>query len=186
MGRSRKRKRVAQTIAAMAVAVGGFAVAGLFAGVGLSGGPYPTSSTVPSTTVPTTTVPTTTVPRGDEGCTPGFWKVPQHLDSWVGFSPNQTLESVFNVPDQFGLDNVTLLQALSLQGGPTLADKAALLLHQAVAALLNSAHPDVDFPRSTADVIADVNAALASGSATTILNLQGELDADNNLGCPLS
>jgi len=39
---------------------------------------------------------------------------------------------------------------------------------------------------TTADVIADVNAALASGDRQTMLDLAGELDADNNLGCPLN
>jgi len=45
----------------------------------------------------------------------GFWKQPQHLDSWSGFDPSQTLESAFDVPDAFGLDDATLLEALSLQ-----------------------------------------------------------------------
>jgi hypothetical protein len=55
-----------------------------------------------------------------------------------------------------------------------------------VAALLNSAHPDVDYPRTTSSVIADVNAALASNNRTTMLNLASALDRDNNLGCPLN
>lgn len=40
--------------------------------------------------------------------------------------------------------------------------------------------------RTTAEVIADVNAALASGDRSTMLDLAGELDADNNFGCPLN
>ncbi|MGH2523986.1 MAG: hypothetical protein ACRDH2_15880 [Anaerolineales bacterium] len=55
-----------------------------------------------------------------------------------------------------------------------------------MAALLNSAHPDVDYPRTTSEVIADVNAALASNNRSTILALATALDADNNLGCPLN
>jgi hypothetical protein len=35
-------------------------------------------------------------------------------------------------------------------------------------------------------VIADVNAALASNDRSTMLALTSELDADNNLGCPLN
>jgi hypothetical protein len=31
-----------------------------------------------------------------------------------------------------------------------------------------------------------VNAALASGNRATMLDLASQLDADNNLGCPLS
>jgi hypothetical protein len=123
---------------------------------------------------------------GEEGCTPGFWK--NHQSRWgaTGFSPSQKLEDVFNVPDAFGLDNVTLLAALSLSGGPTVADAAGLLLHHAVAALLNASHPDVDYPRTAASIIADVNAALATGSRSTMLALKNALDRDNNLGCPLN
>jgi uncharacterized repeat protein (TIGR01451 family) len=126
--------------------------------------------------------------RGAEGCTPGYWKVAQHLDSWVatGYSPNQTLESVFNVPDSYGLDNFTLRQALSFKGGSTLSGAAQILLRAGVAALLNAAHPDVDYALSTAEVITQVNAALASGSRSTILALAADLDAANNSDCPLN
>jgi hypothetical protein len=93
---------------------------------------------------------------------------------------------VFDVPDSLGLDNVTLRQALSFKDGPGTAGVARILLRAAVAALLDSAHPDIDYPRSTADVIADVNAALASLDPSTMLDLAAELDADNNLGCPLN
>lgn len=123
---------------------------------------------------------------GDEGCTPGYWK--NHPGSWpaTGFSRSQTLESVFNVPDGFGLDNVTLLAALSLAGGPGTAGAARLLLHHAVAALLNASHPGVDYPRTTASIIADVNAALATGSRSTMLVLKDALDRDNQRGCPIN
>jgi hypothetical protein len=26
-------------------------------------------------------------PPGNQGCTPGYWKQPHHLDSWVGYTP---------------------------------------------------------------------------------------------------
>ena len=133
----------------------------------------------------------TLVPQtGNEGCTPGYWKQDQHLDSWVGtgFTPGQTLESVFDVPDSFGLDNVTLLNALSLKGGSTLAGAAETLLRAAVAAILNAASPDVDYAFTTAQIIAGVNAALASGDRNTILTAAAILDAANNGlgGCPLN
>jgi hypothetical protein len=93
---------------------------------------------------------------------------------------------VFDVPDAFNLDNRTLVQALNFKGGSGAQGAAQILLRAAVAALLNSAHPDVDYPRTTAEVIADVNAALASGNRSTMLALATELDDDNNLGCPLN
>jgi len=127
-------------------------------------------------------IPTT----GSEGCTPGYWKVSQHWDSWVGYTPSQTLESVFDVPDGLGYDNKTLVQALSFQGGAGVSGGAQILLRAGVAALLNSASPGVDYTMTTAEVIAAVNAALASGDRATMITLAGQLDADNNLGCPLN
>lgn len=125
---------------------------------------------------------------GNEGCTPGYWK--NHLDSWAstGFAPTQTLESVFDVPDALGLDNASLHAALSFSGGSGVAGGARILLRAGVAALLNASSPDVDYPRTTAEVIADVNAALASGDRATMIALAAELDADNNGdgGCPLN
>jgi hypothetical protein len=126
--------------------------------------------------------------RGVEGCTPGYWKVSQHFDSWVptGYTTNQTLESVFDVPNVFGLDNNTLLQALSFKGGSGNTAAARILLRSAVAALLNAAHPSINYPRTPASVIADVNAALASNNRPTMIRLKNQLDRDNNAGCPIN
>jgi len=55
----------------------------------------------------------------------------------------------------------------------------------AVAALLNAAHPGVNYPRSVGQVISDVNAALLTGDRATMLTLAGQLDAENNGVCPL-
>jgi hypothetical protein len=151
--------------------------------------PVPPTATPTDTPVPPTMTPTSTPTPADlEGCTPGYWKQPQHLDAWgpTGYSPSQTLESVFDVPDAFGLDSATLLQALDFRGGSTLTGAARILLRQAVAALLNAAHPDVDFGLAPAEVIEQVNAALASGDRETILALAEELDVLNNEGCPLN
>jgi hypothetical protein len=140
-----------------------------------------TSSTSSSTTTSSTT--TTTTPPGEEGCTPGFWK--NHPEAWVGFMPGQTLGSVFDPVLLGDLAGVTLLEALSFEGGPTLTDAQEILLRQAVAALLNAAHPDVDFSLSEEEVIEDVEAALATGDRETILALAEELAAANEAGCPL-
>lgn len=148
--------------------------------------PTPTPTNTPTATPTPTNTPTATPTPGKEGCTPGFWKQEQHLGAWVGFSPSQTLESVFDVPDAFGLDSSTLLEALSFQGGSTTTDAARILLRAAVASLLNASSPDVDASLSASDVISLVNAALASNDRTTILNLAARLDALNNQGCPLS
>lgn len=185
------RGKLVVAIAAVtaAAAVG----AAVLAGGGTSGsvGASPSTGTPAATgtvAVTRTVVATATVPAGGEGCTPGYWKRPQHFDSWVatGFTTGQTLESVFDVPDAFGVDNDSLLTALSYSGGPDVDDKARLLLRQAVAALLNSAHPGVDYDYSTASVIAGVNAALASLDADTILDHKDDLADANEAGCPLN
>lgn len=123
------------------------------------------------------------IPGPLAGCTPGFWK--NHLSAWVGFSPGHTLESVFEVPNSLGLDNKTLQQALSFPGGPGTLGGAKILLRAATAALLNAAHPDINYTMSVAEVISQVNTALASNNRSTMLTLATSLDNDNNLGCSL-
>ena len=123
---------------------------------------------------------------GAQGCTPGYWK--NHEESWAGtgYALADTLEDVFNVPDSYGLDDISMHAALSLGGGPSVADKAALLLHHACAALLNAAHADVDYAMTTAQIIAECNAALASGDKDAMTELKNKLDAYNNGGCTLN
>jgi hypothetical protein len=114
------------------------------------------------------------IPRpGGEGCTPGYWKQPQHLDSWVGYTPSQSFSSVFGV--SYG---GTLLQALDTGGGG-----ARALGRHAVAALLNAANPDVSYAYTTSQVIALVQQAFATGNYEYAKNL---LERENQRGCPLN
>lgn len=124
---------------------------------------------------------------GDEGCTPGYWK--NHTESWAGtgYSPSQKTNTVFSGANAFpSLGNQTLLQSLQGGGGSGTLGSAKILLRAAVAALLNAAHPGVDYTRSASQIISDVNAALASNNRNTMLALATRLDDDNNLGCPLN
>ena len=123
---------------------------------------------------------------GDDGCTPGYWK--NHTGSWVstGFSPTQTVGSVFSGASAFpALASSTLLQALNFDGGGGAEGMARILLRAAVAALLNAAHPNVDYGMTTADIIAEVNAKLASGSRSQMEALKNTLDRLNNAGCSI-
>jgi hypothetical protein len=125
-------------------------------------------------------------PGDDEGCTPGYWK--NHTGSWppTGYTTGQKVKNVFTSAAAYtSLGNSTLLQALDFGGGPGVQGAASILLRAAVAALLNASHPGVDYPQTPAQVIAAVNAALASGDRDTMLALAASLDASNNLGCPL-
>jgi hypothetical protein len=78
------------------------------------------------------------------------------------------------------------MEALEFGGGDGVEGGARILLKQAVASLLNAAHPAVLFPRSPAEVISSTDAALASGDRHTMTDLGEDQDDDNNLGCPLS
>jgi hypothetical protein len=74
---------------------------------------------------------------------------------------------------------VSLLDALSFPGGKGLCGAMQTLLRAAVAALLNSSNPDLTYPLTTAQVIAEVNAALA-GNRNDMLAEAARLDAFNN------
>ncbi len=125
-------------------------------------------------------------PPGNEGCTPGYWK--NHPGAWppTGYATGQRVDSVFagssGYPD---LAAATLMEALSFAGGPGVEGAAEILLRAGVAALLNAAHPGVAYPRTVAQVVTAVDAALLSANRDTMLVLAAALDADNNLGCPL-
>ena len=106
------------------------------------------------------------------GCTPGFWKQPHHLDSWVGYSTDDRFKDVFDVPCV-----KTLLEALGTGGG----DAKALGRH-AVAALLNAANPDVNYFYTEAEIIGMVQSAYAFGEFE---DAKDALEDQNEMGCPL-
>jgi hypothetical protein len=113
---------------------------------------------------------------GDEGCTLGYWK--NHASSWgpTGYTPSMDFDTVFGV-NAF-TPNRTLMQALRTGGGGL-----NNLGRQGTAALLNTAHPGVDFPLSAAQVIESVRNAVLQGNAGPVASY---LDGLNNLGCPLN
>jgi cysteine-rich repeat protein len=120
-----------------------------------------------------------------EGCTPGFWK--NHTGHWVGYAPSARVDSVFADASNFPtLADDSLLAALAYPGGSGSIGGARILLRAAVAALLNEAHPDVDY--SVDGVVGLTNAALATKNRDTMISLGGLLDDANNGadGCPLS
>jgi hypothetical protein len=185
----------------LVLALGGFALAAVITGVGFATDTPsssssssstdttttipPTTSTIPPTTStipPTTTIPppTTTAPPPGQGCTPGFWKQDQHFDSWP--VPTSTTLAGAGFTNTGHPASTTLLEALSFQGGPKVQDAKDILLRIAAAAYLNSF--DLNYPLTTAEVVSQVNAALASNDRETILDLAETLDDNNNLGCP--
>lgn len=114
---------------------------------------------------------------GGQGCTPGYWKVDQHLDSWVGYAPGDSYNAVFGVADP---DNPTLLEAMWRGGGGYKA-----LGRHAVAGLLNASSPDVDYAYTEAQVILIVQGAFATGDYEGAKDM---LEAENGdmTPCPLN
>jgi hypothetical protein len=115
---------------------------------------------------------------GLEGCTPGYWKQDQHFDSWQGYSPTDTFNTVFGVSGPFA-DGLTLLDALNLGGGGINA-----LARHAVAALLSSVG-GIDYGLTPTQVIEGTQAAINSGSATVMEGKKNQFVALNEKGCPL-
>ena len=181
-------RSLAKLAAVVALALSGFALAGVMASSGLATDPTTSSGTDTGSTSGTTDTGTTstgtteTQPPGGEGCTPGYWK--NHTEDWVGYLPSQTVSSVFANAGSLG--SMTLLAALKQGGGDTLEDAKQLLIHHAVAALLNSTHPDVDYAFTTAQVIAWTSEMLLSSDRDAILALKDLFDAENNRGCTVS
>jgi hypothetical protein len=118
------------------------------------------------------------------GCSQGFWK--NHPEAWVGYTPNAALSSVFTMGAAYAaIASDTFDAALDFGGGSTIVEKAQLLLKQAVAGLLNAAHPAVDYEWTTAQIIATVNSALASQDAGQIEAAKTTLDWFNNRGAAI-
>ena len=109
---------------------------------------------------------------GGEGCTPGYWKQPHHFGSWTGFAPDDAFSAVFGVPY-----HKTLLEALQTGGG-----KEKALGRHAVAALLNATSTGVSSDFTSAQVIALVQGAWASGNFEDAKN---QLAAANEQHCGL-
>jgi hypothetical protein len=135
------------------------------------------------------------------GCTPGFWKQPQHFGYWTapyvpdGDAPTlvgQVFEGIGGYFPELADD--TLLEALSYKGGRDLEGAARIYLRAAVATLLSSAY-NLDqggdpwqYAEWTPDAIANrVVQVLSWGSRKAIISNAEVFDGYNNteLGCPL-
>ena len=98
---------------------------------------------------------------------------------------------MFEVPDSYKIGNkrledFKLIEGLAFQGGSSTSGKAEILLRAAIAAYLNASNPTFLYPLTPAQVVAQTNAALASGNKMAITALAQTLDMYNNLGCPLN
>ena len=128
-----------------------------------------------------------------QGCTPGFWKAnadKKQANAWP-VSPDTLLGSIFTIPPCLSgcsqnFANLTLRQALSLQGGNSLCEKAETLLRIATGSFLNASSSCVQFNLNAAALVAEVNGVLASCDASQFISESTKLDEFNNQGCPLN
>lgn len=113
-------------------------------------------------------------PQTLAGCTPGFWRQPQHFQYWVGYSPNTLYGDVFE--DAF--PGMTLLQVVSLGGGGLNA-----LGRHTVAALLNASNPEVSFAFAYPETVIDMFNAAYPGTKAGYETLKNSFEEQNELGC---
>ena len=116
-------------------------------------------------------------PTGAYGCTPGYWKQPQHFGNWVGYTQSQLWRDAFATNALS--PRLTLLAALEDGGGG-----GNRFGRHSTAALLNASRLGSMYGMSTAQVIAAVQAAVAAGS-TQMDALASRFEAMNERGCPL-
>jgi hypothetical protein len=176
--------------AALAVACAGLAALTAFGGMGYAANAVSKSVSAVTETVSLskkvpavdTSTPATDQYGGGHGCTPGYWKQPQHFFRWGSIPQSQSYNTTFGVTAaQSGFANsFSLLQALANGGGGLSA-----LGRQAAAAYLNSRTPGMGFPYTTAQVIALVHDAIVSGNAKTIESTKDALEKANSLEGPL-
>lgn len=126
------------------------------------------------------------VPLPDfNGCTADLWN--NRPTAWqpTGIKPTQRLRDVFSESGRLGIGNSTLREGLRLHGGAGLAGATLELLREGTAALLNAAHPALEYPRTRTQVITAVDSALRTQDPVAILELAEELGDANRESCPL-
>ncbi len=125
-------------------------------------------------------------PAEPEGCGLGYWK--NHPRAWLptGHLPEELVGRSFALPPELNmLARDSFLKALKYAGGSGIAGAARLLVRDAVVALLNASHPDVNFPLTEPQVVSMVNDGLASMDRRVMMDVRQTLDRHNMEGCPL-
>lgn len=124
-------------------------------------------------------------PRAPRGCPAEYWI--EHPGKWLltGYSPDQTLGSVFIIaPALMNLEGATLAEALQFGPAPGLEGGARLLLRQATAALLNAVHPELHFPSYTPVGLLRRIATALTANRGEMLAVAAQLKVLNRSGCP--
>ncbi|NVJ51945.1 MAG: hypothetical protein HWE13_04460 [Gammaproteobacteria bacterium] len=123
------------------------------------------------------------IPVGGEGCTPGYWKQSQHLDSWP-VDTNTTFLEVFGrsieikIKRQGKVYEPTLLEALNANGG-----QVNMAARHAVAAYLNAMNSGVMYDVTPDSVIEAFQMSFDNSNYGVLIE---NLVNFNEQGCPLN
>lgn len=133
--------------------------------------------------------------RPFQGLTPGFWKQTQHYQFWTILHPtDHTVGGTFSgastdsTTGHLTAGNLTtqLVKALDWSNGSTIREAKQKLIRQAIAALNNADHPDVNYSLTRTQILTRVNNKLGLTNTKANLNaingLATLLDGYNNLG----
>ena len=139
---------------------------------------------------------------GDEGCTPGYWKLiyrdsssAHHECNWTSpYDPDDLFEDTCADCDGDGVaetcfvdafGDLTLIEVLDQTHVPGNRPQLRNLGFHTVAALLNAASAGVDYGQSVCEVFDGFNAAAATGSNTDLVAQKDIFGNFNESGCPL-
>ncbi|OWZ82844.1 hypothetical protein [Natranaerobius trueperi] len=122
-----------------------------------------------------------------QGCSPGFWR--SNLDDWTptNKTPDDTIFETFEVQEDdipFTPSDATLIQGLQVGlANPILPIAWRGFVRQAVAAILNAQHPEVNYPLTEAQVRQRFQDVIDGTRERE--EVEEEFAAFNDLGCPL-
>ena len=135
-------------------------------------------------------------PSTGEGCTPGFWQGGFGIQLWdeendedwgdaggVGVNPFVTTDTFISFFPSSGDATVDGMQMIDIVGSGGTNNWARKAARDLIAAYLNASF-GIDYPYSTATILADWNTAVAGGTAG-FKTFHAKYDAANNLGCPI-
>lgn len=120
------------------------------------------------------------------GCSAAYWHADDDQWKLSGVPPTQRIKFVFSAATRYGqVGEATLRTALRFQEQGGLLGAAKSLVKEGSAALLNGAHPKLEYPLTRTQVITRVGDALRGGDEAALRALAAELRAANQARCPL-
>ena len=121
-----------------------------------------------------------------EGCSVGFWR--PNVDAWepTNKDPDETIFETFEVPEgdiPFTPTDATLIDGLQVGAANPITPEWRGFVRQAIAAILNAQHPEVNYPLTPEEVKSRFQSVIENLDLRDAV--ESELDAFNDLDCPL-